>query len=82
MLREDLLDPELRRRGVAWGDALAAALGRRLAVRGEARPDLGRLMASQWQGAVLLHGFARDRPLADALRDDLMRWLAAVGTEV
>jgi len=74
LLREDFRDPVLRARGAAWQVALGAALGRRLGSDG-----LGRLMATQWQGAVLWWGFARDGSLHAYLERELRDWLAAVG---
>ena len=82
LLREDLRDPALRARGDRWGDVLAEALGRRLADASGPRPDLGRLMASQWQGALLWWGFA-PRRRADAAADAALRdWCAAIGRPV
>jgi AcrR family transcriptional regulator len=78
VLREDLRDPELRRRGELWGEVLARVLGERLGAE-VPRPELGRLMAAQWQGAVLWWGFSRRGPLADAVARDLRAWCAAVG---
>ncbi len=83
VLREDLRDPALRARGRRWGGALAEALGRRLADADGPRPDLGRLMASQWQGAVLWWGFDPEgRPVGEAIAGELRRWCAAVGRPV
>ena len=79
VLREDLRDPVLRRRGAAWGRALAAALGRRLADSAGPRPDLGRLMAAQWQGAVLWWGFERGRSLPEAVTAELEAFCRAIG---
>ena len=78
VLREDLRDQALRRRGAAWGETLAMALGRRLADAEGPRPDLGRLMAAQWQGAVLWWGFERGRPLRQAVAAELEAWCRAV----
>lgn len=78
VLREDLRDPVLRRRGAAWGEALAAALGRRLADAAGPRRDLGRLMAAQWQGAVLWWGFERGRSLPEAVTAELEAFCRAV----
>ncbi|WP_342241847.1 TetR/AcrR family transcriptional regulator [Inquilinus sp. OTU3971] len=80
VLREDLRDPVLRRRGTAWGRVLAAALGRRLADHAGPRPDLGRLMAAQWQGAVLWWGFERGRPLPEAVAAELEAFCRAITT--
>lgn len=82
VLREDLRDPALRRRGAAWGQVLAEALGRRLADAAGPRPDLGRLMAAQWQGAVLWWGFERGRPLPEAVAAELEAWCRTVGAPV
>lgn len=78
VLREDLRDPALRRRGAAWGQVLAEALGRRLADSAGPRPDLGRLMAAQWQGAVLWWGFERGRSLPEAVAAELEAWCQTV----
>lgn len=80
LLREDLRDPELRRRGAAWGGVLAEALGRRLADASGPRPDLGRLMASQWQGALIWWGFSQEGRVTDYVAESLRAWCAAVGT--
>ena len=79
VLREDVRDPVLRRRGARWGRALAEALGRRLGGRRGPRPDLGRLMAAQWQGAVLWWGFSRSGTLRGAVKASLGEWCKAVG---
>lgn len=79
LLREDFRDPVLRARGVAWNKALTAALGRRLSCDPHEQARLGRLMASQWQGAVLWWGFSREGTLRGHLRRELREWLAAIG---
>ena len=43
ILREDMRDPALRARGVAWGETLAKALGRRLS-------QMSRRRRSGWGG--------------------------------
>lgn len=78
LLREDFRDPVLRARGVAWGEALATALGRRLSAEPEAQQTLGRLMASQWQGALLWWGFSREGTLRSHIRRELRAWCAVV----
>lgn len=80
VLHEDMRDPALRRRGAAWGRTLAAALGRRLADHAGPRPDLGRLMAAQWQGAVLWWGFERGRSLPEAVTAELEAFCRNVTT--
>jgi AcrR family transcriptional regulator len=78
VLREDFRDPVLRARGAAWGEALASALGRRLSPDPAAQATLGRLMASQWQGALLWWGFFRAGTLRSYLRRELREWCAIV----
>jgi AcrR family transcriptional regulator len=78
LLREDFRDPVLRARGAAWQRALSTALGRRLAADPARQERLGRLMASQWQGAVLWWGFSRDGTLRGYLRRELRDWLQSV----
>lgn len=75
LLREDFRRPVLRARGAAWGEALALALGRRIAPGASDALLRGRLLASQWQGALLWWGFAQDRPAAEAVRDELERFV-------
>ena len=75
LLREDIRNPDLRRRGAAWGRRLAAALGRRLAsdpVEGE---RLGWQMARVWMGAHTWWAFTRDQPAEIAIRRALEDWL-------
>jgi AcrR family transcriptional regulator len=79
LLREDFRDPVLRARGAAWQTALGAALGRRLSTDPATSERLGRLMASQWQGAVLWWGFSRDGTLRSYLRRELRDWLHTIG---
>jgi AcrR family transcriptional regulator len=78
VLREDLRDPELRERGVLWGELLTLALGRRLASKPAEQRRLGRLMASQWQGALLWWGFSRQGPVGDHIARELRDWCAVV----
>lgn len=74
ILREDMRDPLLRARGVRWGEVLAKALGRRL-TRDPARQELlGRLMASQWQGAQLWWAFSREGDPASVVGRELRDW--------
>jgi AcrR family transcriptional regulator len=79
VLREDLRNPELRARGDKWGRRLAEALGRCFADSGGPRPDLGRLLAGQWQGALLWWGFSRNGTPSEAVKADLRAFCAAIG---
>lgn len=67
VLREDLRDPELRARGAAWGAGLATAIDRCF----PDRPGAGRLMITQWQGALIWWGFAPDRPIDRVVAENL-----------
>ncbi|MAM73796.1 TetR/AcrR family transcriptional regulator [uncultured Tistrella sp.] len=67
VLREDLRDPELRARGTRWGNGLAAAIDRCF----PGQPDAGRLMITQWQGALIWWGFAPDRPIDRVVAEEL-----------
>ncbi|OBY90395.1 TetR family transcriptional regulator [Pseudomonas sp. AU11447] len=78
ILREDMRDPLLRERGARWGATLAAALGRRLSDDPQRQPILGRLMASQWQGAQLWWAFERRGDPASAIGGELRRWCDVV----
>lgn len=79
LLGEDLKDPVLRARGAAWHRALVTALGRRLSADPARRDVLGRLLASQWQGAVHWWAFTQEGTLRGYLRRELGDWLVAVG---
>lgn len=81
VLREDMRDPVLRRRGIAWEKRLVAGLAARLGARGRPRDDLGRLMVAQWQGAILWWGFSRKGRLPAAVRSSLVAWLKAIGKQ-
>ncbi|PJI49802.1 MAG: TetR family transcriptional regulator [Pseudomonas sp.] len=78
ILREDMRDPLLRERGAQWGATLAKALGRRLSDDPQRQPVLGRLMASQWQGAQLWWAFERQGDPASAIGAELRRWCEVV----
>lgn len=78
LLREDLRDPVLRARGVAWLDTLALALGRRITPDPAHRRRLGRLMVSQWQGAQIWWAFSRKGAAAEVIANDLREWLKAL----
>ena len=78
ILREDMRDPILRARGTAWGEVLALALGRRLTQDWVDQMRLGRLMASQWQGAQIWWAFSRRGDPAVVIAQELRDWCAAV----
>ena len=78
LLREDLTDPVLRARGVAWLETLALALGRRLTADPQARRPLGRLMVCQWQGAQIWWAFGRRGDPVEFITAQLRQWHAAL----
>ena len=78
LLREDIRNPVLRRRGAAWGHRLAEALGRRLSKDPAQGIRLGWHMASLWQGAHTWWAFTREEPPERAIRRVLEEWLAGV----
>ncbi|HEY0628149.1 MAG TPA: TetR family transcriptional regulator [Sphingomicrobium sp.] len=71
ILREDFRDPQLRERGEQWGRDLASILGRRLTDDPNRQLSFGRMMANQWQGAILWWGFARDGAIEEFVRSQL-----------
>jgi AcrR family transcriptional regulator len=78
ILREDVRDPVLRARGTAWGEVLALALGRRLTQDWVDQMRLGRLMASQWQGAQIWWAFSRRGDPAVVIAEELRDWCDVV----
>lgn len=78
VLREDLRDPLLRARGAAWQAALVAALDACFADTPAAPRDIGQLMAAQWQGSLLWWSFDPEGPIADHVRRELVRLVAAL----
>ena len=78
LLREDLRDPVLRARGIAWLETLALALGRRITTDPAQRRRLGRLMVNQWQGTQIWWAFNRKGAAHDAIANDLREWHAAL----
>jgi len=81
LLYEDMRDPVLRARGVRWRAALTRALGRRLASDPARQDELGRLMASQWQGAQIWWAFGREGRGREAVAAELRTWLKALAVD-
>ena len=75
LLREDIRNPVLRSRGLAWGHRIAEALGRRLSADAVEGKRLGWQMASVWQGAHTWWAFTRERPAEEAIRGALETWI-------
>ncbi|MDF3932229.1 TetR/AcrR family transcriptional regulator [Pseudomonas citronellolis] len=78
ILREDMRDPLLRERGAQWRATMAVALGRRLSDDPHRQAMLGRMMASQWQGAQLWWAFERRGDAVSVIGDELRRWCEVV----
>jgi len=78
LLREDLRDPVLRARGIAWLETLALALGRRITREPALRRKLGRLMVNQWQGTQIWWAFNRKGAAGDVIATDLREWHATL----
>jgi AcrR family transcriptional regulator len=82
VLREDLRNPDLRARGARWGETLAEALGQCLADDDGPRPDLGWLLAAQWQGALTWWGFSHNGTPAEAVKRELRTFCRVIGRNV
>ncbi|WP_259780476.1 TetR/AcrR family transcriptional regulator [Aestuariispira ectoiniformans] len=78
VLREDFRDPVLRRRGVAWKEALSARLEACFEGTPAAPDGIGSLLFTQWQGTVLWWGFEPDQPVDDFVRQNLERFVATL----
>lgn len=78
VLREDLRDASLRARGKAWGDDLATALDACFAGVPGAPRDVGRMLASQWQGALLWWSFEGHDRVEEHVRGSLTAFVEAL----
>lgn len=76
VLHEDLRDPVLRRRGIAWEEILTAALDECFASTPDAPERIGYALASHWQGAVTWWAFHATRPITEYLADSLNEVIA------
>lgn len=79
LLREDIRNPVLRARGAAWGNRLAAALGRRLSAQPDVAERLGWQMAGLWQGTLIWWAFTRGGDAETRVRAALEDWCRSVG---
>ncbi|WP_040798060.1 TetR/AcrR family transcriptional regulator [Nocardia higoensis] len=73
VLREDVRDPVLRRRGVAWEEELVAELDARLNSVAE---GAGFALAAYWQGTVTWWAFRGEPSLETYLTDKLREFIA------
>jgi AcrR family transcriptional regulator len=80
ILREDLRDPALRSRGARWKASLSHALEDCFAEVAQAPRGIGLLMASQWQGSLLLWSFEPQRSVEAFVEDSLRDFVAAIVT--
>ena len=78
VLREDLLDPEVRRRGVAWKESLAGVLDACLGAEPGAPPDVGAVVATYWQGVLLWWSFDPCRPVTEHVERAVSGFIATV----
>ncbi|ANY09142.1 TetR family transcriptional regulator [Pseudonocardia sp. HH130630-07] len=74
VLREDLIDPESRRRGTAWRGALAEVLDACLG----GPPGLGDVVATYWQGTLTWWGFDPREPVTAHVERELTGFLDRV----
>ena len=79
VLQSGWRDTLSRSRAARWREALCGALGRRLTADPETQIAFGRLLANQWQGAMIGWSYAPDLPLAAKVREDLEAWWEAMG---
>ena len=77
LLREDVLDAELRARGQAWERQLAAALNSCLGSSPE--DEVGFALAAYWQGCVLWWAYRAAPPLEEDLTRRLIGFLTLIG---
>lgn len=78
VLREDLLDPEVRRRGVAWKESIAGVLDGCLGAEPGAPPDVGTVVATYWQGTLLWWSFDPRRPVTEHVEQAVSEFIATV----
>lgn len=80
LLREDLSDPVLRKRAVAWKRTLCGILDECFAGVADLPEGVGMMMASQWQGAHLLWNFDPRRKVEASVEEGLTRFVAVLMT--
>ncbi|URK87051.1 TetR/AcrR family transcriptional regulator [Rhizobium sp. RCAM05350] len=82
LLREDIRDPVLRQRGVRWGQALVDAVSTCFAQTPGAPASIGRMMITQWQGALLWWSFQPDEPVPVYVEKELSSFVEALALPV
>lgn len=78
LLREDFRNTRLRARGLQWRNRLATILGRRLTPQVKRQAEVGRLLANQWQGAVIWWGFSRHTEIEAFIAKELYAFTRAL----
>jgi AcrR family transcriptional regulator len=78
ILREDFRDPALRARGAAWKVTLSRALEDCFSEIPNTPPEIGLLMASQWQGSLLWWGFDPKEKVERFVEGSLKRFISAI----
>ena len=78
ILREDLRDPVLRSRGVAWKIALSRALDDCFHRTSQKPRGIGLLMAAQWQGSLVWWSFEPRETVEDFVRESLKNFLSSI----
>lgn len=78
LLREDLRDPVLRSRGVAWMETLRRALGACFADTPDLPESAGLILATQWQGSLLWWSFNPSRRIELHVRESLRGFISFV----
>ena len=79
VLQAEWRDTPSRSRAAKWREGLCGALGRRLTADPATQISFGRLLANQWQGAMIGWSYVPELPLAAKVREDLDAWLQALG---
>lgn len=80
VLREDIRDPVLRARGIAWRAALSRALEECFRGLPQVPKGIGLLMAAQWQGSLLWWSFDPRGKVEKFVEDSLRHFVSAVVT--
>lgn len=79
VLREDLRDATLRRRGRAWIRSLEEHIESRLANAHRGAVGLGELVVAQWQGTLTVWSFTRSAPLQSMVHNSLTQLFDRLG---
>lgn len=78
VLREDLLDPRVRRRGAAWRHSLVDVLDACLAAEPDAPAGAGTALATYWQGTLTWWGFDPRGPVVEHVRREVSVFLGTL----